>query len=127
MITNLPKNLRMISRGIDTLNQLNIKKRYNINNLQITTDSDGNVVYKDPALFYQSIDYLIHPFTKQKVKNLTEYQMEFWKDIISYKYNIDIKSNKNRLTTMCLITLYQNCMPKDSAGNEKLVICQTQQ
>lgn len=117
----------MISRGIDTLNQLNIKKRYNINNLQMTTDSDGNVVYKDPALFYQSFGYLIHPFTKQKVKHLTEYQMEFWKDILSYPYNIAIKSNKIGLSTMCLIALYQNCMLRDSAGNEKLVICQTQQ
>jgi len=127
MIVDLPRNLKMISRGIDKQNQLNIRKRYNVDNLQLTTDSEGNVVYKDPKLFYHSFGLLTHPYTKQKVKDLTDYQYEFWKSILANKYNIAIKSNKIGLSTTCLILLYQNCMLREGAGNEKLVICQTQQ
>lgn len=117
----------MISRGIDKQNQLSVRKRYTIDNLKITTDSEGNVVYKDPKLFYMSFGYLTHPYTKKKVKDLTDYQYEFWNSILANPYNIAIKSNKIGLSSSCLITLYQNCMLKESAGNEKLVICQTQQ
>jgi hypothetical protein len=119
--------MKMISRGVDTVNQLNVRKKYNIDNLRMTTDTEGNVVYKDPHLFYLSFGPLIHPFTKKKVMELTPYQYEFWNDIIKYPYNIAIKSNKIGLSTTCLIALYQNCMLRESAGNEKLVICQTQQ
>jgi hypothetical protein len=127
VIVDLPRNLKMISRGIDKQNQLSIRKRYNIDNLQLVTDSEGNVVHKDPKLFYHSFGLLTHPFTKQKVKDLTDYQYEFWKSILANKYNIAIKSNKIGLSTTCLILLFQNCMLKEGAGNEKLVICQTQQ
>ena len=117
----------MISKGIDKQNQLNIRKRFNTENQQLVTDSEGNVVHKDPKLFYHSFGLLTHPFTKQKVENLTGYQYQFWKSILKNKYNIAIKSNKIGLSTTCLITLFQDCMMKEGAGNEKLVICQTQQ
>lgn len=88
-------------------------------------DSEGNVVYKEPHLFYTSFGYFTHPFTKRPVPRLTDYQYQFWNDILTHKYNIAVKSNKIGLSTMCLVALYQNCMLRKSAGNEKLIIAQT--
>lgn len=117
----------MIYRGIDSINQLNIKKQYHVNNTGLVQDSEGNVVYREPHLFYTSFGQFIHPFTKKHVKRLTEYQYDFWRSILDNKYNIAIKSNKIGLSTMCLVALFQNCMLRDSAGHEKLLIAQTQQ
>jgi hypothetical protein len=127
MIISLPKAMGKLSKGIDSINQLKIKKKYNIDTLKLKTDSEGNVVYKDPHLFYLSFGMLTHPFTKEKVKRLAPYQYEWWNDILNYNYNICIKSNKIGLSTITLIALFQNCLMKASAGNEKLIIAQTHQ
>jgi hypothetical protein len=127
MIISLPKAMGKLSKGIDSINQLKIKKKYNIDTLKLKTDSEGNVVYKDPHLFYLSFGMLTHPYTKEKVKRLAPYQYEWWNDILNYNYNICIKSNKIGLSTITLIALFQNCLMKASAGNEKLIIAQTHQ
>ena len=95
--------------------------------LNMTTDTEGNIVYKDPHLFYQSFGYLAPPFARKVVTHLAPYQYEAWRDILDWRYNIFIKSNKIGLSTSILIGLFQNCMLKNSAGNEKLVICQSSQ
>lgn len=112
---------------MDNVDEMLLKRRIKKIDKRLNMDQDslGNVVYVDPHLFYESFGYLTHPFTKQKVVHLAPYQYEAWRDILDYKYNIFIKSNKIGLSTSILISLFQNCMLKDSAGGEKLVIAQT--
>ncbi len=116
-----------MSRETEDLREQIVKKKYNIDNLQMVTDSEGNVVYKDPHLFYLSFGKLMHPYTRQIVDRLTPYQYEWWNDIVNNQYNIAIKSNKIGLSTITLMALFQNCLLREGAGNEKLVIAQTSQ
>lgn len=127
MIIDLPKNINLLAKGIASAQQANVKQKYKIDNLQMVQDSEGNVVYKDPHLFYLSFGKLIHPYTKKEVDRLTEYQYEWWQSIIDHKYNIAVKSNKIGLSTITLLALFQNCLLVEGAGNEKLVIAQTAQ
>lgn len=115
----------LLAKGIDKVNQQNIKRKYKIDNTRLVTDSEGNVVYRDPHLFYRSIGLLTHPYTKEKVERLAPFQYDWWNSILDNKYNICIKSNKIGLSTITLMALFQNCMLKSGAGNEKLVIAQT--
>lgn len=116
-----------IGKKMDNVDEMLLKRRIKKIDKRLNLDQDslGNVVYVDPHLFYESFGYLTHPFTKKKVEHLTPYQYEAWRDILDYKYNIFIKSNKIGLSTSVLISLFQNCMLKESAGMEKLVIAQT--
>lgn len=127
MIVDMAKNMGLLAKGIADVRQANVKQKYHINNLQMVTDSEGNVVYKDPHLFYLSFGKLVHPYTKKLVDRITPYQLEWWQSIIDNKYNIAIKSNKIGLSTITLMALFQNCLLIDGAGNEKLVIAQTAQ
>jgi hypothetical protein len=125
--TSEKRELKSLGKDFKRVDELLLKRHRKVldRKLNMFTDTDGNVVYTDPHLFYQSFGYLTHPFTKQKVEHLAPYQYESWRDIIDYKYNIFIKSNKIGLSTLALMALFQNCMLKDGAGNEKLVIAQT--
>lgn len=123
----MPRGMKKISTGIDNIETITSKRKFKIDNSKLVTDIDGNVVYKDPHLFYRSLGELTHPYTKQKVKHLTPYQYEAWNDIINFDYNIFIKSNRMGISTLCLIALFQNCLLKSYAGNEKLVVAQTLQ
>jgi len=126
-VSRAGRGYQSIGKKFDNIDDLLLKRRLKKidKRLNMEQDSVGNVVYTDPHLFYQSFGYLVHPFTKQKVVHLAPYQYEAWLDILNFKYNIFIKSNKIGLSTLALIALYQNCMLKDSAGAEKLVIAQT--
>src|ERR1044071_284854 len=121
------RGYQSIGKKLDNVDDLLLRRKTKRidKKLNMVTDIAGNVVYTDPRLFYQSFGYLIHPFTKKLVKELAPYQWEAWRDIIDYKYNIFIKSNKIGLSTLALIALFQNCMLKENAGFEKLVIAQT--
>jgi hypothetical protein len=127
MIVELPKNINLIAKGIDVLNQQNLKRNYKIDNTQLVQDSEGNVVYREPHSFYRSFGLLIHPFTKKPVERLTGYQYDWWNSILDNKYNIAVKSNKIGLSSSTLIGVFQNCLLRESAGNEKLLIAQTHQ
>lgn len=123
----MPRGMKKIGIRLDGLDTLNAKRKYSIDNLQLVTDTEGNVVYRDPHLFYRSMGELTHPYTKKKVKHLTPYQYEAWEDILNNDYNIFIKSNRMGISVLCLMALFQNCLMKTTAGNEKLVVAQTLQ
>lgn len=95
---------------------------------KLRKDSEGNIVHKDPILFYHSFcypdGYLVHDRTKEKIYGLTKYQIDFWKSILDFQYNILVKSNKIGISTLVALALIQNCFLRLHAGNEKLIVAQ---
>lgn len=85
---------------------------------------NGDIVPRDPHQFYDMLGHLHHDNTKQEVKRLADFQIDFWNSVLDNQYNIAIKSNKIGLSTVALMALFQNCLFFKNAGNEKIVTAQ---
>lgn len=90
---------------------------------------DNMVVPQDPTTFYHELGLLEHPYTRQPVPDLTEYQKQVWLLMLWYRFLEIIKSQKIGLTTSVLMTDIQFGMlpsqhPRSCRGKEIIIIGQ---
>ena len=95
-----------------------ILSRHNPPRLHLPTD-----IPQDPNSFYQDFGLLQHPYTKQPVERLTEYQKAVWNDGFRYKYRLVIKSQKVGISTTALMEDFQKAITT-CKGKEILIIAQ---
>lgn len=87
-------------------------------------DSEGNVVYKDPDMFYHCYGHVRDSFTGEEITRLSSYQRLFWYACLLYNNIVTVKTNKGGLSTVSGMVLAQHCMMRKGAGHEKLIIAQ---
>ena len=94
------------------------ENEFNLKLIGLPTD-----IPQDPDSFYQDFGLLQHPYTKQPVERLTEYQKAVWNDGFRYKYRLVIKSQKVGISTTALMEDFQKAITT-CKGKEILIIAQ---
>jgi hypothetical protein len=91
---------------------------------RIPHDEEGNVVYKDPDLFYHTFGHVFDSFTRAEITKLSSYQRLFWHAAMKFDNLICVKTNKAGISTVGGMVIFQNSMLRRGAGREKLIIAQ---
>ena len=61
---------------------------------RIPHDEEGNVVYKDPDLFYHTFGHVYDSYTRAEITKLSSYQRLFWHSALNFDNLITVKTNK---------------------------------